>query len=138
MIGRSLNSRLQRRVARPPYKLRLAGVRGSIGLGWAISRLTSRLGVRSCAGCARRAERLDRVLVFAPREHRAALTAQSACWFLHGRCTGFGSRQCVTAPESQSPDAATVEQCCGGWFQYPWIEVCPDSPATSGCGFCLW
>jgi hypothetical protein len=118
--------------------VRLAGIRVPIGLGDLIASVTSAVGLTPCAACSRRAERLNRVLVFAPAP-RAQLRAQAApCWYYHGRCTGFGSRQCVTAPESQSPDAASVTQCCGGWFQYPWIEVCPGSPAARGCGFCLW
>jgi len=60
------------------------------------------------------------------------------CWSFLGRCTGFGRRQCVSGPASQKPDAEIIEQCCGGWFQYPWIEVCPGEEARMGCDFCFW
>jgi hypothetical protein len=60
------------------------------------------------------------------------------CWIFAGLCTGFGSRRCVKAPASQNIGAAVVEQCCRGWFQYPWIEVCPGRQATYGCSSCFW
>jgi hypothetical protein len=59
------------------------------------------------------------------------------CWHYAGRCTGSGPRQCVTGPNSQSPDAITVTQCCTAGFQYPWIQVCPGQPVSRGCGVCL-
>jgi hypothetical protein len=64
--------------------------------------------------------------------------SETQCQSFHGKCTGFGTRQCVTAPVSVSPDATTIEQCCGGSFQYPWVEVCPGQVPTQGCGVCLW
>jgi hypothetical protein len=103
------------------------GFRGEIGLGDLIKRFTGALGLETCGACARRASALNRFAAFS-----------SPCWSFTGGCTGFGSRRCVSAPESQSPDATIVTQCCGGWFQYPWIEVCPGQPARMGCGFCLW
>jgi hypothetical protein len=45
------------------------------------------------------------------------------CVSFAGKCTGFGSRQCVTAPTAIASDAPTIDQCCGGSFQYPWVEV---------------
>jgi hypothetical protein len=62
---------------------------------------------------------------------------ETQCRSFTGKCTGFGTRQCVTAPVSISPDATTIEQCCGGWFQYPWVEVCPGKEPRQGCGACL-
>jgi hypothetical protein len=133
-----------------------------LGLGDLVAKATSAVGVRPCGGCARRAATLNRLVVLAApptrdaggeqrRRWRSRLrprlrlrlglrrgAAASSCWSFTGRCTGFGSRQCVEAPASQDPDAETVTQCCNGWFQYPWIEVCPGQPATTGCGFCLW
>ena len=140
MTSRPLLSRLQRAFAGPPYSVQIASVRGAIGLGHLLGRVTAGVGVRPCGGCAERAERLDRILVFVPRAPQGAgtATASAPCWYFHGRCTGFGTRQCVEAPESQSPDAGIISQCCGGWFQYPWIEVCPGEPAKTGCGFCFW
>lgn len=38
-----------------------------VGLGEALSRLTRAAGIRSCAGCRRRAAALDRRLVLTPR-----------------------------------------------------------------------
>src|SRR5882757_1816539 len=56
----------------------------------------------------------------------------SNCQTFSGRCTGFGSRRCVTAPAALTPDSIVVEQCCGGWFQYPWITVCVGQQPTQG------
>ncbi|MCW5600038.1 hypothetical protein [Nitrosomonas sp.] len=65
-------------------------------------------------------------------------TDSNQCNTFTDRCTGFGTRQCVTAPVSMTPDAETIEYCCDGWFQYPYIEVCEGEPPKRGCGFCLW
>jgi hypothetical protein len=120
----------------------------SVGLGSLIARVTSFFGVHPCGGCARRAAVLDRRVVLTgvgPRRtglRRAALRRLAAtsddCWRFQGDCTGFGRRRCVSGPARQEPDAEIVEQCCGGWFQYPWIEVCPGEEARRGCGFCFW
>jgi hypothetical protein len=116
-------------VAAKPRRLRIPFLpRGvEVGLGDLIRTVLARLGIPTCRGCARRAEALNGLAVFA-----------GPCQSYTGRCTGFGSRQCVTAPESLDPDAAVVEQCCGGWFQYPWIEICPGQSPRMGCGFCFW
>lgn len=114
--------------------LRLPWLRADVGLGTALKRISTALGIRPCAPCAARAETFDRHVTFAPP--RPAAFAD--CTTYTGRCTGFGSRQCVTAPESLNPDAATTTQCCGGWFQYPWITACRTGPVQKGCGFCLW
>lgn len=53
------------------------------------------------------------------------------CRTLTGKCTGFGSMQCVS-------DAPLSAQCCSGWFQYPWITVCSDGTRSQGCGICAW
>jgi hypothetical protein len=68
----------------------------------------------------------------------AGAVRDAECWSFTGPCTGFGKRVCVEAPASQDPDAEIIQQCCGGWFLYPWIEVCPGQRATQGCGFCFW
>lgn len=62
------------------------------------------------------------------------------CNSYHGACTGSGTTQCVVGMSSYSdPSAPSVEQCCSGSFQYPWVEVCEGASApTRGCGFCLW
>ncbi len=116
-------------VGAKPHRLRvpLLPCGYEVGLGELIRRVAARLGIRTCEGCARRAEALNRLVVLA-----------APCQSFTGRCTGFGRRQCVTAPESLDPDAAVVEQCCGGWFQYPWIEICPGETPRMGCGFCFW
>lgn len=129
-----------------------------IGLGDLIKQVTRRFGIQACDPCSRRAERLNQILVFSggasqtsrlPNDtqspaqstiwtRRFAFSGSNPCWHYHGACTGFGKRQCVTAPASQKPDAVTITRCCNGWFQYPWIEVCPGQPARSGCGTCFW
>lgn len=62
----------------------------------------------------------------------------NACMSWNGHCTGFGTRQCVKGLYYPEPGSPTVEHCCSGWFQYPWIEACSGSGAKAGCGFCLW
>lgn len=129
-----------------------------IRLGHLMERVTSWLGMQRCEPCNGRAERLNQLLVFSRRdfEHpdqpggtppptpstgrtqRSATSASGSCWRFTGPCTGFGRRQCVTAPESQEPGAGMITHCCSGWFQYPWIEVCPGQPPRTGCSFCLW
>ncbi|WP_432196566.1 hypothetical protein [Streptomyces sp. bgisy027] len=114
---------------------------GEIGLGTVIRYLTARLHIPACSGCLMRAEALDRRVRFRIRSGRRFLRRSAAagdCWYFQSRCTGFGSRQCVSGPARQEPDAEIIEQCCGGWFQYAWIEVCPGEQARSGCGFCFW
>ena len=54
----------------PPHLVRLPGFIADeeIGLGDVIKRTTSYLGIRSCGGCERRAEALNRLLVFTNRQ----------------------------------------------------------------------
>ncbi len=53
----------------PRHRVRLPGflVEEEIGLGAAIARATTYLGIRPCGGCKRRAAALDRWLAFTPR-----------------------------------------------------------------------
>jgi hypothetical protein len=104
-----------------------------IGLGGIIKRLTTAVGIRPCGACAQRAESFDRFLMFT-----VAPLASGNCATFSGRCTGFGSRQCVQGPVNMTPDAAMTIQCCNGWFQYPWITACESGPVQKGCGFCFW
>jgi hypothetical protein len=58
---------------REPRRVRLPGFvsEGDVGLGNAIKRLTSSLGIRSCAGCERRAAALNRrVVLYSSRQSR--------------------------------------------------------------------
>ena len=109
-----------------------------LGFGSLLSAIARAFGIRACSACAQRAQRLDAMLSIA-MPLRPGLVANAApCHVYTGRCTGFGRRQCVVAPVSFSPDAETIEHCCSGWFQYPWIEVCDGAPPKRGCGFCFW
>ena len=109
----------------------------SMGLGDLFSAIAQRFDVKPCSACRGRAITMNRwmpnVFLF-----RWPWDPPEAVRTFTGRCTGFGSRQCVTAPESFTPDARIVEQCCNGWFQYPWIEIREGEPPRQGCGFCLW
>jgi hypothetical protein len=53
----------------PVHRVRLPGFvsDGDVGLGDVVKRATSSVGVRPCGGCARRAEVLNRWLVFSGR-----------------------------------------------------------------------
>ncbi|TPL23508.1 hypothetical protein FJ945_16580 [Mesorhizobium sp. B2-4-9] len=55
----------------PPYRVRLPGfiTDEEIGLGDAVERATSYLGIQSCGGCERRAAALNRRFVFTGRAH---------------------------------------------------------------------
>jgi hypothetical protein len=57
---------------RPLLRLRLPGFIGDeeIGLGDAVKRATSSWGVKPCAACGRRAEALNRWLVFTNRRSK--------------------------------------------------------------------
>lgn len=57
---------------RPPHRVRLPGFikDDEIGLGDVIKRATSYLGMRPCGGCGRRADALNRWLVFTNRKSR--------------------------------------------------------------------
>jgi hypothetical protein len=125
--------------ARRPSSVRLPRfvLDNEIGLGEVVKRILSRVGVRPCGVCRQRAAMLDRILVFSPRPQGRTILFSSNCTTFKGKCTGFGGNQCVTAPESLEPDAATITQCCSGSFQYPWIELCPGAKANRGCSFCL-
>jgi len=48
-----------------PIRIPLPGVRRSVGLGQALKRLTTAVGIRPCSSCERRARSLDRAVVFA-------------------------------------------------------------------------
>ncbi len=111
--------------------------RGQIGLGSLLQRLTTKFCIKPCAACNARAAALDNALVFESVNVFFAPAQATPCWRFRGRCTGFGRMQCVSGPEAQTPDALIIQQCCSGWFQYPWIEVCPGKTARRGCGFCL-
>jgi len=52
-----------------PYRVRLPGflIEEEIGLGDAIKRITYAVGIKPCAGCGKRAARMNRWLKFYPR-----------------------------------------------------------------------
>ena len=53
----------------PVVSLKIPGLKRDIGLGDAVSKLTSVFGIVTCGACARRAEKLNEALVFrAPQE----------------------------------------------------------------------
>lgn len=105
------------------------------GWGDVFASVANRLGFRSCTACHRFSASMNR---WSLRPLFSAAAASDNCRSYSGPCTGFGKRQCVLAPSSFEPDAPVIEQCCGGWFQYPWIQVCEGQAPRVGCGFCLW
>jgi len=52
-----------------PHRVRLPGfiTDTEVGLGDVIKKATSTVGIRPCGGCAERARRLNRWMVFSPR-----------------------------------------------------------------------
>ncbi len=109
--------------------------RFSIRPGDWFSALARSLGITPCSACQRRAMAMNRLTAWA---FRRPWDPPEECTTYTGPCTGWGSRQCVVAPEQITPDAGVLEQCCTGAFQYPWIRVCKGQPPQRGCGFCLW
>jgi hypothetical protein len=61
-----------RQPSRATHTVRLPGFVADreIGLGDVLKRATTLMGIRPCPGCAQRAERLNRRVVFRPRRHR--------------------------------------------------------------------
>lgn len=54
-----------------PHRLNIPGfIREEIGLGDVLKRVTSAFGIKPCSGCQRRAQALNRWLVFAPGRGR--------------------------------------------------------------------
>lgn len=54
-----------------PHRLNIPGfIREEIGLGDVLKRVTSAFGIKPCSGCQRRAQALNRWLVFAPNRGR--------------------------------------------------------------------
>ena len=49
-----------------PIRIQVPGVRRAVGLGQAVKRVTTSLGIRPCGGCHRRASALDRFVVLVP------------------------------------------------------------------------
>ncbi len=47
-----------------PIRVPLPGLRGNVGLGQAVKRLTGALGIRPCSSCQQRARAMDRRVVF--------------------------------------------------------------------------
>jgi SAM-dependent methyltransferase len=138
--GKEIRVMNQRSVSKLPQAPREYG---GIGFGELIAEATSWIGVQLCSGCERRAAALDaKFTVRLPRlflrGRPEMIQSGDGCWRYRGKCTGFGRRQCISGLSEQLPDAPLVEQCCQGWFKYPWITVCPGQQATSGCGRCFW
>jgi hypothetical protein len=135
----------QARGMKAPFRVEVPPLRNQVGLGELLSRLISSIGIRPCASCARRSAQLDAAVTFGPPHPRKSdasylhrWTDANGAWHFDGACTGFGNRSCVNAPSSQTdPGAPAINQCCGGWFQYPWIVVPRSGQASSGCGACL-
>jgi hypothetical protein len=65
-------SGLPRQGGRDPYRVRLPGFvsEEDVGLGEAIKRATSTVGISPCGGCGRRATALNRWMVFSGRHPR--------------------------------------------------------------------
>lgn len=65
-------SGVPRQGRREPYRVRLPGFvsEEDVGLGDAIKRATSTVGIRPCGGCGRRAAALNRWMVFSGRHPR--------------------------------------------------------------------
>ena len=55
---------------RRPLRVPAPGLQQSLGLGQAIKRLTTAIGIRPCGGCGRRAASLDRRVVLVPTRKR--------------------------------------------------------------------
>ena len=72
MKKRSENNAHQDQSEHLPHRVRLPGFTTDeeIGLGDVIKRTTSYFGIQSCGGCGRRADALNRWLVFSKRQSK--------------------------------------------------------------------
>ena len=72
MSDEASRSGVPREGRREPYRVRLPGFvsEEDVGLGDAIKRATSTVGIRPCGGCGRRAAALNRWMVFSGRPPR--------------------------------------------------------------------
>ena len=72
MNDETSRSSVPRQGGRKPYRVRLPGFvsEEDVGLGDAIKRATSTVGVTPCGGCGRRAAALNRWMVFSGRHPR--------------------------------------------------------------------
>ena len=72
MNNEASKSGVSRQGERKPYQVRLPGFvsEEDVGLGDAIKRATSTVGIRPCGGCGRRAAALNRWMVFSGRYPR--------------------------------------------------------------------
>ncbi len=109
----------------------------SKGLGYLLSAITEYFGATPWSAHQSRAMVINHWM---PNAFLFSLAVGSSkkCRTFSGPCTRFGKRKCVSAPDSFTPDAGIIEQCCSGCFQYLWIEICEGKPPRQGCGFCLW
>ena len=71
MNDEASRSKVSRQPGRKPYRVRLPGFVADedVGLGDAIKRATSTVGITPCGGCGRRTAALNRWMVFSGR-HR--------------------------------------------------------------------
>jgi hypothetical protein len=53
-----------------PIRIPVPGLNRTVGLGQAIKKLTSSVGVSACGGCQRRAAQLDRRITFTSLRHK--------------------------------------------------------------------
>jgi hypothetical protein len=60
---------MERRIPRP-IRIVAPGVKRAVGLGQVAKKVTAMIGIRPCGGCQRRAQALDRRVVFVPRGGR--------------------------------------------------------------------
>ena len=72
MNDEAVSSGAPRQGGRKPYRVRLPGfvTDEDVGLGDAIKRATSAVGITPCGGCGRRADALNRWMVFSGRHPR--------------------------------------------------------------------
>jgi hypothetical protein len=49
-----------------PIRIPVPGLRTGVGLGQAVKKVTTSLGVRPCGGCEKRAAAMDRRVMFGP------------------------------------------------------------------------
>lgn len=85
------------------YRIRLPRflLREDVGLGTAVRRLTTKIGIRACDACQQRAMALDSRVVLTARA--AGPVPKPGCWFAGTSCYGF---------------VQTLKFCCGDGTEY--------------------
>ena len=61
-----INLEDEQKAPKSPWRIPIPGLPHEVGLGQAIAKATQAVGVKPCGGCKKRAEAMDKQVVFSP------------------------------------------------------------------------